>query len=34
MQEGAIAPVRTPDALVATINLFRAYAASLDVDLS
>ena len=32
MQEGAIAPVRTPDALVATINLFRA--ASLDVDLS
>lgn len=34
MQAGAIAPVRTPDALVATINLFRAYAASLDVDLS
>jgi ribosomal protein S18 acetylase RimI-like enzyme len=34
MHEGAIAPVRTPDALIATIKLFRAYAASLDVDLS
>src|SRR5215204_7523254 len=30
----AIAPVRTPDALVAAIKLFRAYAASLNVDLS
>src|SRR5829696_4967761 len=30
----AIAPVRTPDAVVAAIKLFRAYAASLNVDLS
>jgi GNAT superfamily N-acetyltransferase len=29
-----IAPVRTPDDLAATIALFRAYAASLDVDLA
>jgi ribosomal protein S18 acetylase RimI-like enzyme len=29
-----IAAVRTPDALAATVGLFRAYAASLDVDLS
>ena len=30
----AIAPVRTPDAVVAAIKLFRAYAASLNADLS
>jgi ribosomal protein S18 acetylase RimI-like enzyme len=29
-----IAPVRTPEDLAATIALFRAYAASLDVDLA
>ena len=29
-----IAPVRTADDLAATVRLFRAYAASLDVDLS
>jgi ribosomal protein S18 acetylase RimI-like enzyme len=29
-----IAPVRTADDLAATVGLFRAYAASLDVDLS
>jgi ribosomal protein S18 acetylase RimI-like enzyme len=29
-----VAPVRTPDELAAVIALFRAYAASLDIDLS
>jgi GNAT superfamily N-acetyltransferase len=32
--EQGIAPVRTADDLAATIRLFRAYASSLDVDLS
>jgi hypothetical protein len=30
----SIAPVRTPDDLAAAIELFRAYASSLDIDLS
>jgi ribosomal protein S18 acetylase RimI-like enzyme len=30
----SIAPVRTPDDLAAAVKLFRAYASSLDVDLS
>jgi ribosomal protein S18 acetylase RimI-like enzyme len=29
-----IAPVRTPDDLASVVNLFRAYASALDVDLS
>jgi hypothetical protein len=29
-----IAPVRTPNDLASTVKLFRAYASSLDVDLS
>src|SRR6478672_5442486 len=34
MRSFSIAPVRTADDLAAAVTLFRAYAASLDVDLS